>query len=160
VKRRTLDGHFELSQYIEIRLQPRSIFVGMTLRNLDTVSHRVWAMRAVAPAIDGSAADDLYNQYGSTDVSPGIGRTGQAFQNPGPGSQSLWFSATQHNAAASAPTIDQFLQASQSSCPLPVEGTRGLATGGNRVLLAGSSYEIVLAPGQQASVGKFVYRMA
>ena len=80
--RTTTDGTLRLTEFIKINFQLRSIFVGMTVKNIDpaNVTHQVAGIREVAPAIDGGASDDQYNEFGGT--GSGQGRTGQASRVP------------------------------------------------------------------------------
>jgi hypothetical protein len=97
VKRATLDGKYQLTEFIKINFQPRSIFVGMTIKNTDSVTHQFLVSRTVAPAIDNSAAKDQYNQYGVGALlgAAQFGRPGLAFESAGPGTNSLAFGPTQ-----------------------------------------------------------------
>jgi hypothetical protein len=150
MSRNTTDGKYQLSEFIKINFQPRSIYVGMTVKNIGSVVHHIAGSRAVAPAIDGSAADDQYNEFGGT--GSGVGRTGQAFQAAPVGSNSLLFGPTQANSAVQS-------WANWNGCGgLP--DPPGPISGGNRVLtgvIGGQPF--TLAPGQSVSIGTFVYRM-
>src|SRR5207237_5916029 len=125
MSRNTTDGKYQLSEFIKINFQPRSIYVAMTVKNIGAVVHHIAGARAVAPAIDGNAADDQYNEFGGTGT--GVGRTGQAFQAAPVGSNSLLFGPTQANSGVQS-------WANWNGCggnPDPP----GLVSGGNRVLL-------------------------
>jgi hypothetical protein len=160
--RTTLDGKYQLTEFIKINFQPRSVFVGMTVKNLDSVSHDVVAYRTVAPAIDGSAADDQYNEYGIGALlgATQYGRTGVASQSPGPGANALAFGLTQTNGlvrTAPASSFAAFPCTGQIDSPGPIGG-------GNRAfngIIATSTgiKHFTLAPNASANVGKFVYRM-
>jgi hypothetical protein len=158
VTRTTTDNKFQLTQYIKILFQPRAIFVGMTVKNIDpaNVTHHALALRFVAPALDGNATNDLYNAFG-IGGDPTTGRTAQAYQNPGPGHSSLLFGATQSNGAAFTQSREEFVQFQGCSGTNEVPGS---VQTGNRLLWAWDEGGVSLAPGQSGSVGKFVYRMA
>ena len=165
VKRTTLDGKYELSEFIKISFQPRSIFVGMTIKNVDpaNVTHQFTVMRSVAPALDGSAANDQYNEFGAGLVVVGqrYGGTGQAFQSPGPGTNSLLFGPTQNNGVVYTSTLANFRT---SGCQGTAEPP-GLQPSGDRVFVgslgdpATGFKNFTLAHNASARVGKFVYRM-
>jgi hypothetical protein len=157
--RTTTDNRYQLTEFIKINFQPRSVFVGMTLKNIGSVTHNVVASRLVAPAIDGSAATDEYNEFGGTGT--GGGRTTQAYQSTPVGSNSLLFGAGQSGSNQQTVTVSSFQ--SGNGCISPafwaIDGS-GHVTGGNR-LIAGlvNPTVISLAPGASANVGKYVYRM-
>jgi hypothetical protein len=154
--RDTSDGKFRLTEFIKVNVQPRSVFVNMQVQNRDTVSHNVLAVREVAPAIDGSAADDQYNEFGRT--GSGIGATGQAFQGPTVGSNSLLFGPTQSSAAVRTATVSNFQGG--GGCA-QYSGQAGFVTGGNRVVVGfiNGGNLVSIAPNQSLNMGKFVYRM-
>jgi hypothetical protein len=132
----------------------------MTVKNIDpaNVTHNsVVAIREVAPAIDGSAADDQYNEFGRT--TSGFGATGQAFQAPDPtvGTNSLLFGATHSGASVFTGTVTNF-QAGGGCGNYNVDNA-GFVTGGNRVFIAQAVRSASLAAGAEANVGNFVYRM-
>jgi hypothetical protein len=168
VTRTSSDGKYQLTEFIKINFQPRSVFVGMTVKNVDpaNVTHRFAVSRDVAPAIDGSAANDQYNEFGvGLFAAPGIqtGRTGQASQSPGPGTNSLLFGPTQQGGFVLTSTVASFQAAGGCSA---ATDPPGLITGGNRVLVAALGDSVThnskifsLAHNQSAQVGKFVYRM-
>jgi hypothetical protein len=153
--RNTSDGHFRLTEFIKVNLQVRSVFVGMTVKNLDSRAHTFIINRETAPAIDGSAADDQYNEFGRT--ASGIGATGQAFQGGTVGSNSLLFGATQTNAVVQTEPVVNFRAA--QGCGSAAPDPPGPVTGGNRVFNGHLDTGFRLEPGVQTSVGKFVYRM-
>ena len=158
--RNTSDGKLQLTEFIKINFQPRSVFVGMTVKNIDpaNVTHRFWAFREVAPAIDGNAADDEYNQFGNTAPSPGAGRTGQAFQSAGPGTQSLLFGPTQSSGTVLHATVARFQDG--GGCANYDVGAPGYVGGGNRVFMGFiSAPPFSIAPNESVNIGKFVYRM-
>jgi hypothetical protein len=166
VTRKSTDGKFQLTEFIKINFQPRSVFVGMTIKNLDAVAHKLYATRVVAPAIDGSAADDQYNEFGvgARLGSTQYGQTGQAFQSPVPGSNSLLFGPTQQNGVVVTETVAKF-QSTGSNC-VGLSEPPGYVAGGNRVLVGFLGDPAVqgvvifnLASNASAQVGKFVYRM-
>jgi hypothetical protein len=154
--RNSIDGKYQLSEYISINFQPRSIFVGMTVKNIDpaNVGHKVFMLREVEPAIDGSAADDQYNEFGGT--GSGVGRTGQAFQGPTVGTNSLLVGATQSTARAYTQTLATFQ--GYHGCNLSFDSP-GYVTGGGHVLVALLFQNFSIAPNASVNVGKFVYRM-
>jgi hypothetical protein len=157
VTRTTTDNRYQLTEFIKINFQPRSVFVGMTVKNISGVTRHVAAARYLAPAIDGSAADDQYNEFGGT--GSGTGRTGQAFQGAPIGTNSLLFGATQSGAQAHTLAVSAFQAANgcNGSARLDLPGP---IAGGNRMfegLVIPFSH--TLAPGASESVGKFVYRM-
>ena len=157
--RTTTDNRYQLTEFIKINLQPRSVFVGMTLKNVGSVTHHVVASRLVAPAIDGSAANDEYNEFGGTGT--GSGRTEQAYQSSPVGSNSLLFGATQSGSQVDTVTASSF-QAGNGciSTGFWLIDFGGHVTGGNRVIAGLVSPTVVtLAPGASAIVGKYVYRM-
>lgn len=157
VTRTTTDNRYQLTEFIKINFQPRSVFVGMTVKNVSAVTRHVAAARYLAPAIDGSAADDQYNEFGGT--GSGTGRTGQAFQGPPVGTNSLLFGATQSGAETQTLAVSGFQAANgcSGSARLDPPGPIG---GGNRMFQAlVNPFAHTLAPGASASVGKFVYRM-
>jgi hypothetical protein len=157
--RDTSDGKYRLTEFIKVNVQPRSVFVGMTVKNIGAVTRHVVASRLVAPAIDGSAANDEYNEFGGT--GSGSGRTRQAYQSSPVGSNSLVFGATQAGAQQDTVTRSSF-QAGNGciSTEFWLVDFGGHVTGGNRVI-AGlvAPTVITLAPGASANVGKYVYRM-
>jgi hypothetical protein len=157
VTRDTLDGKFRLTQFIKVSIQPRSIFVGMTVRNLDSVSRDVVLVREVAPAIDGNAADDQYNVFGRT--GSGEGATGQAFQATPVGANSLLFGPTQDTARVRTASVANFQ--ALAGCASYVTDPPGPVTGGNRVLVGfvNNGLATTIAPGASANLGKFMYRM-
>jgi hypothetical protein len=123
----------------------------LTVKNIDSANtvHHIIGARAVAPAIDGSAADDQYNEFGGTGA--GAGRTGQAFQATPIGSNALLMGTTQ--AGASAQTW-----ANWNGCGgLP--DPPGPISGGNRAIVGALNQIFTLNPSQSLSIGKFVYRM-
>ena len=131
----------------------------MTLKNVGSVTHHVVASRLVAPAIDGSAANDEYNEFGGTGT--GGGRTEQAYQSSPVGSNSLVFGATQSGASQETVTGSSF-QAGNGciSTAFWLTDFGGHVTGGNRVIVGLVNPSVVaLAPGASANVGKYVYRM-
>jgi hypothetical protein len=157
--RNTNDGKYQLTEFIKINFQPRSVFVGMTVKNIDpaNVTHQVGLVREFAPAIDGSAADDQYNEFGRT--GGGIGATGLAFQGPVVGSNALLFGATQSPAVVRTATLANF-QAGAGCANYSLDPA-GPVMGGNRVFLGFLSIPFAsLAPSQSVNLGKFVYRMA
>jgi hypothetical protein len=157
--RTTTDNRYQLTEFIKINLQPRSVFVGMTLKNVGSVTHYVIASRLVAPAIDGSAANDEYNEFGGTGT--GSGRTEQAYQSSPVGSNSLLFGATQSGSQQETVTASSF-QAGNGciSTGFWLIDFGGHVTGGNRVIAGLVNPTVVtLAPGASAIVGKYVYRM-
>jgi hypothetical protein len=168
VTRTSNDGKYQLTELIKMNFQPRSVVVGMTIKNVDptNVTHNVYATRIVAPAIDGSAADDSYNEYGTGAVSGGVqgGRTGQAFNGPGPGTQSLLFGPTQQDGTVLTGTVSNYQLNGPSIC-IAGSDNPGFVTGGNRVLMGfigdpSTSVKLFsLAHNDSARVGKFVYRM-
>jgi hypothetical protein len=156
VTRNTTDGKYQFTEFIKINFQPRSIFVGMTVKNIDpsNATHTVAGIRSVGPAIDGNAADDQYNEFGVG--LGGTGRTGQASQSPGPGTNSLLFGPTQSSAVVFTETYASFVAA--SGCGGTVESS-GFVTGGNRVFSGALFATPTIAHNQSVSLGKFVYRM-
>jgi hypothetical protein len=149
--RNTADNKYQLTAFIKINFQPRSIFVGMTVKNIDAANaqHHIAGVRALAPAIDGSPADDQYNEFGGTGA--GAGRTGQAFQATPIGANSLLMGPTQAGGSVQP-------WSNWSGCgglPEPP----GPLSGGNRVLVGSLNQIFPLGPGQSVSLGKFVYRM-
>jgi hypothetical protein len=156
--RNTTDGKYQLTEFIKINIQPRSVFVGMTVKNIDpaNVTHQVGLVREVAPAVDGSAANDQYNQFGRT--GSGVGATGQAFQTTVVGGNSLLFGPTQSSAIVSTAPVSNF-QAG-GGCANYNRDPAGPVTGGNRVFLGFLNIPFAsLAPNQSVNLGKFVYRM-
>ena len=164
VTRSTLDGKYQLTEFIKINFQPRSIFVGMTIKNTDTVTHHFLFSRTVAPAIDNSAANDQYNQYG-VGALLGVaqfGRTGLAFESAGPGTNALAFGPTQKDGLVYTATVSAFV--ASGGCIASSE--RGFQATGNRVMVGsigdpttGDYKHFTLAPNASVNVGKFVYRM-
>ena len=133
-----LDNRFQLTQFIKINFQPRSVFVGMTVKNIDpaNVTHVFYFTRNVAPKIEGDATNDQYNEYGvgsSNFMGSQTGRTGQASQSPGPGKNSLMFGPTQQNGLVVTETVTNALigNGCQQSADPP-----GPVTGGNHVFWA------------------------
>jgi hypothetical protein len=156
VVRNSVDGKFRLTQFIKLNVQPRMVFVSMTVKNLDTVQHIAYLYREVAPAIDGNASDDQYNELGRT--GSGTGATGQALQATPIGANSLLFGATQSTAFVRTGTVADF-QAAGGCGAYPLDPP-GSVTGGSRVLEAGvPPLGTTLAAGASANFGKFVYRM-
>ena len=154
--RTTTDGKYQLSEFIKISFAPRSIFVGMTIKNVDpaNVTHTVSAYRDVAPALDGSASDDQYDEYGGMN---GVGHTGQAFQAPAIGTNSMLFGLTQVGGSVLTQPVANFQLA--GGCG-GFNDPPGHVTGGNRVFSGHlDGLTPALARNQSASVGKFVYRM-
>lgn len=158
--RTSTDNKYQLTEFIKVNFQPRSIFVGMTVKNVDpaNVTHSIFVTRSVAPAIDGSAADDQYNEFGVTTAAAGFGRTGQASQSPGPGTNSLLFGPTQDSGFVVSATVAQFQ--SGNGCFIYSYDLPGPVSGGNRVLRSQFQNSLVsISPGASAQTGKFVYRM-
>jgi hypothetical protein len=157
--RDTTDGKFRLTEFIKVNLQPRSVFVAMTVKNIDpaNVTHNLFAFREVAPAIDGNAADDQYNQFGGTGSL--AARTGQAYQDPGPGTNSLLFGPTQASGVLLHGTVADFQDG--GGCADYNVDTPGHVAGGNRVFVGfiNNGPAIPIAPNASVNVGKFVYRM-
>jgi hypothetical protein len=164
--RSTLDGRYQLSEYIKINFQPRSIFVGMTVKNIDTTDHYVQGLRFVRPTEPGAPTyRSEYNEYGHG--SP-FGRTGQARPSgPAAGLNSLLFGPTQGSGLVlTQKWVDfQGTGGSGNRCDYqPYEW--GPVTGGDRVFVGGlfpganpALQLLHLAPGESGSIGKFVYRM-
>ena len=156
--RNTTDGKYQLTEFIKVNIQPRSVFVNMTVKNIDpaNVTHQVGLLREVAPAIDGSAADDQYNEFGRT--GSGVGATGQAFQGSVVGANSLLFGPTQSTAAVRTAPISNFQGG--GGCANYSLDPAGPVTGGNRVFLGFLAIPFAsIAHNQSVSLGKFVYRM-
>ena len=87
------------------------------LRRHDDQEHRsgqrtylLRLFRSVAPAIDGSAANDQYNQYGvgALLATAQFGRTGLAFESAGPGTNSLAFGPTQKDGLVYSAPVSSF----------------------------------------------------
>jgi hypothetical protein len=164
--RSTLDGRYELSEYIKINFQPRSIFVGMTVKNIDTTHHSVQGLRFVRPVEPGGLTQpDEYNEYGP---GPVFGRTGQARQSGATaGSNSLLFGPTQASGMVLTQQYADFQGSSGSGRRCSYQPYEvGLVTGGNRVFVGGlfpganpALQLLQLAPGESGSIGNFVYRM-
>jgi hypothetical protein len=165
--RTTLDGKYQLTEFIKVNIQPRSVFVGMTIKNIDpaNVTHHALVTRTVRPAIEGSPSSDEYNEYGvgmHVASSTQYGRTGRVSQSPGPGTNSLLFGPTQNNGFVFTSTTADFVAnpcAGNNDLPGPV-------TGGDRVFVGaigdpstGGFKEFTLAPNASVNGGKFVYRM-
>ena len=158
VTRTSTDGKYQLTEFIKINFQPRSIFVGMTVKNIDpaNVTHNIVVIREVAPAIDGSAGDDQYNTFAPSGFGDGAGRTGLAWNDP-TGSDMLAFGNTQSSVheVFSAPVTDF---ESRGGCGA-YSSHNGYIGGGNRVLVAQPSAFLSIAHNASVSGGKFVYRM-
>ena len=164
--RSTLDGRYQLSEYIKINFQPRSIFVGMTVKNIDTTDHYVQGLRFVRPIETGAPTyRDEYNEYGHG--SP-FGRTGQARTSaPGAGANSLLFGPTQSSGLVLTQKWADFQGTGGSGQRCSYQPYEfGPVTGGDRVFVGGlfpganpTLQLLQLAPGESGSIGKFVYRM-
>jgi hypothetical protein len=156
--RSSTDGKFQLTEFIKINFQPRSIFVGMTVKNTDpaNVTHNVFVNREMAPAIDGNASDDQYNEFGIN--LNGDGKTGQASQSPGPDTDSLLFGPTQRSGRVFTAPVSDFRAV--GGCGQYQTDFPGFVSGGNRFFGAFTNQGVfILAPNASVNVGKFVYRM-
>jgi hypothetical protein len=164
--RSTLDGRWQLSEYIKINFQPRSVFVGMTVKNIDTTDHYVQGLRFVRPTEPALPTyPSEYNEYGQG--SP-FGRTGQARPSgTGAGRNSLLFGPTQGSGLVLTQKWVDFQGAGGSGNRCSYQPNEwGLVTGGDRVFVGGlfpganpTLQLLHLAPGESGSIGKFVYRM-
>jgi hypothetical protein len=166
VTRTTTDGKYQLTEFIKMNFQPRSVFVGMTIKNVDpaNVTHRFYATRSVAPAIDGSAADDEYNEFGVgfNSGSSQFGRTGQAYG--GTAGNSLLFGPTQEGGAVMTTSVSFFQSPGNSCFGANPPGHYGpsnpqVLTGQLGDNVGHTLKQFTLAQNQSAQVGKFVYRM-
>ena len=160
VTRRTVDGVFELSEYIKVNFVPRSIAVVVSLTNRDRAGQDFDYVRALAPQVDGDATDDQYKEFGISNAIPGA-TTGQALQTPSSGTDSLLLSVAS-NVGTFGPQVftdplADWLTGAQGPGPLPCgQGGHpdppGDVSGGSRVFLARALTSDTLAPGATAKV--------
>src|SRR4029079_4297429 len=126
--RDTSDGRFRLTEFIKVNIQPRSVFVNMTVKNLDSVRHPVLMLREVGPAIDGSPTNDQYTEYGRTGGS--VGATGHVWDSAAVGSNSLLFGPTQSPAQVRTATVAAFQAAGGCGPDEPFLDAPGYYVGG------------------------------
>jgi hypothetical protein len=162
--RQTLDGKYQLTEFIKMNLQPRSVFVGMTIKNVDSATHHVGVFRSVAPRIDGSAADDEYNEFsvGLNANSTQYGRTGQAYG--GTGGNSLLFGPTQTNGVVFTEPAVSYTSNACTGTGTANSGHVGPGTPQAFLGFLGDPSHpftkmLTLAPNASVNGGKFVYRM-
>jgi hypothetical protein len=152
VTRDTTDGRYRLTQFIKVNIQPRSVFVGMTVRNLSSAARMVALSRWVAPAVSGSSADDIYNGFGGNTNA----RAGIAYHNPGIGNEALLFGATQASGDVFTSSYADFQEFGGCNGNPEDPGSVQVPP---RVFFAFTDATSI-SPGQSVTLGKFVYRMA
>ena len=161
VTRRTVDGVFELSEYIKVNFVPRSIAVVVSLTNRDRAGQDFDYVRALAPQVDGDATDDQYKEFGISNTTLGA-TTGQALQTPSSGTDSLLLSVAS-NVGTFGPQIftdplADWLTGTHLPGPMPCgqgghpDPPGGDVSGGSRVFLARALPSDTLAPGATAKV--------